>query len=194
MPSAPYIITDEQGNQFDVHIHPDRRLKKSARWVRREGNSIVLRIPYRMPRQDLEKLLADVTKQITTASKQVARRTDKDLQDRANGINRRYFNSEISWSSIRWVGNMHNRLGSCTNGGPTDGQIRISERVHDWPQWVIDYVIAHEMAHRKFANHGPEFWAYLRAVFPQVERALGFIEGVGFVRDESINSGAEDID
>jgi hypothetical protein len=194
MASTPYVITDESGNQFQVQIHPDRRLRKSARWTRKEGNSIILRIPYRMPRQDLEKLLEDVTRQVSRMQKQIARRTDEDLMERATLVNRRYFNSEISWNSIRWVGTMNNRLGSCTNGGPTDGQIRISDRIRDWPEWVVDYVVAHELAHRKHSNHGPEFWAFLRAAFPQTERALGFIEGVGFARNESINGGSDEID
>jgi hypothetical protein len=194
MPSTPYIITDEQGNKFDVHIHPDRRLKKSARWTRREGNEIVLRIPYRMSKQNLEKLLADVTKQVSKMQKRIDHRTDEDLQERALHLNKRYFSADITWASIRWVANMNNRLGSCTNGGPTDGQIRISERIRDWPQWVIDYVIVHELTHRQVANHGPDFWALLRSAFPQTDRALGFIDGVSFAHNESINGGAEEID
>jgi predicted metal-dependent hydrolase len=74
---------------------------------------------------------------------------------------------------------MRKRLGSCTNGGPTDGDIRISARIKGWPSWVIDYVVAHELAHRKHANHSPEFWAYL-AQHPQSERARGFIMGLAF--------------
>ena len=194
MPSNPYIVTDELGNQFQVTIHPDRRLKKSARWKRGEGNSIVLRIPYRMSKQNLDKLLEDVGKQLSRMQKMSARRTDEDLQSRAEYLNKHYLKSQITWTSIRWVGNMHNRLGSCTNGGPTDGQIRISERIRDWPQWVIDYVIVHELTHRNYANHGPDFWAALRSAFTQTDRALGFIDGVSFAHNESINGGAEEID
>jgi predicted metal-dependent hydrolase len=74
---------------------------------------------------------------------------------------------------------MQKRLGSCTSGGPTDGDIRISSRVRDWPDWVVDYVIAHEMAHRRHPNHSPAFWRDLSR-FPQTERARGFIQGVAF--------------
>ena len=194
MPSNPQIVTDEQGNQFQVAIHPDRRLKKSARWKRGEGNSIVLRIPYRMSKQNLDKLLEDVARQLSNMQKRASQRTDENLQERAEYLNKRYFNSQIGWASIRWVSNMNHRLGSCTNGGPTDGQIRISERIRDWPQWVIDYVIVHELAHRKIPSHGPDFWALLGSVFPQTEQAKGFIDGVSFAHNESINGGAEEID
>ena len=75
---------------------------------------------------------------------------------------------------------MQSRLGSCTRGGATDGHIRISSRIKDWPDWVIDYVIAHELLHRKHPNHSPTFWSELKHAFPLTERARGFIHGAGF--------------
>ena len=74
---------------------------------------------------------------------------------------------------------MTRRLGSCTSGGSTDGDIRISERIRGWPGYVVDYIIAHELAHRRFPNHSDDFWAYL-ARYPHAERARGFIEGIAF--------------
>lgn len=189
MPQTRHTITDAEGNKVEVIVNPDRRLKKSARWTRAREGHVVLRVPYRMPQQNLEPLLADIAKKIARHKRLAARQSDEDLQQRAAQVNARYFGNELAWSSIRWVGNMHNRLGSCTNGGPTDGYIRISERIHDWPQWVIDYVIAHELAHRKHDNHSPEFWAYLRAAFPQTERAIGFIQGMAHANNEPINDG-----
>jgi len=48
-----------------------------------------------------------------------------------------------------------------------------------WPDYVIDYVIAHEICHRKYPNHSPEFWNYL-ARYPHATKALGFIEGIAY--------------
>lgn len=191
MVKNPYLIQDSEGNSIEVTIQTDHRLKKSARWTRSDGSGILLRIPYRMPRQNIDKLLGDIGKQLIRQQRRTTRRTDADLDERARVINRRFFNSELTWSSIRWVGNMHSRLGSCTNNGPTDGHIRISQRIHDWPQWVVDYVIAHELAHRRYDHHGPDFWGYLRSCYPHTERALGFIQGIGFARNEPINEGQE---
>ena len=42
------------------------------------------------------------------------------------------------------------RWGSCT---PSTGRIRISSRVSDFPDWVIDYVIVHELAHVRRRDH-----------------------------------------
>ncbi|MBN1428908.1 MAG: M48 family metallopeptidase [Anaerolineae bacterium] len=183
-----YTIHDPEGKPILVHIRPDRRLKKSVRWVREENGDILMRVPYRTPKQSISRLLEEIARQLKNRHQLRDRRTDEELQKRATYVNRRHFNGELSWSSIRWTTNMRNRLGSCTNGGTTDGDIRISDRIRGWPQWVIDYVIAHELAHRRYANHGPEFWAYLRAAYPQTERALGFIQGISFAHNEPLNA------
>jgi predicted metal-dependent hydrolase len=97
----------------------------------------------------------------------------------AQRINKRYFDGEVAWHSIRWVSNMRKRLGSCTVGGPTDGDIRISDRVKGWPDWVVEYVVAHELTHRLFPNHSRDFWRHVNR-FPKAERARGFILGLAF--------------
>jgi predicted metal-dependent hydrolase len=159
-------------------------LKKSARWRLREGE-ILLRVPYHLPKRELGHLLDDVAKSLDRLRNRAANaRTDDDLQARAIYINHTCFRGELTWQAIRWVDNMRARLGSCTNGGSTDGHIRISERIRHWPEWVVDYVIAHELAHRRYPNHSPDFWGYLREAYPLTERARGFIMGVAFAQGE----------
>lgn len=181
-----YTIHDPDGNPIAVTIRRDKRLKKSARWVREKDGRITMRVPYRIPQHEIARLLGGVESQLDRQRHVAERRTDADLQVRAEYINRKHFEGEISWAAIRWVSNMTTRLGSCTNGGPTDGHIRISDKIRDWPQWVIDYVIAHELTHRLHNDHSPEFWAYLEAAYPLTERARGFVQGVGFARGEAL--------
>lgn len=45
--------------------------------------------------------------------------------------------------------------GSCTRGGG----LSFSSRLAFAPPDVVDYVVAHEVAHLVHANHGPTFWA-----------------------------------
>ena len=47
------------------------------------------------------------------------------------------------------------RWGSCS----PEGKILLSWRLIHFPLHIIDYVIAHEIAHLKELNHGPRFWA-----------------------------------
>ena len=66
---------------------------------------------------------------------------------------------------------MLQRWGSCT---PTLGTIRISTRLAKFPDWVIDYVIAHELAHLDVPDHSDAFWE-LTNRYPKAERAIGYL-------------------
>jgi hypothetical protein len=127
--------------------------------------------------------VAQIVEEVKRRRSRARSRADADLEAMARRINKEYFARQIDWHSIRWVGNMRKRLGSCTTGGPTDGDIRISDRIRSWPQWVIEYVVAHELVHRVHPNHSKAFWAYLSR-FPMSERARGFIEGTAYQLDE----------
>lgn len=181
MADHKYLIKDHAGKQVEVWVRPDKRLKKFSRWERQKDGSILLRIPYRLPKRQIGDLLDQVAIQLVSQKEKAERRTDAELQQRAEVINQKYFRGKIQWQAIRWVGNMEKRLGSCTNGGPTDGHIRISRKIKNWPQWVVDYVIAHELVHRVHNNHSRDFWDMLSKGYPLTERARGFIKGVGYV-------------
>ena len=172
---------------IEVHIQRDKRLRKTARWQKEADGSLLVRIPQRYPKNSLPGLLESISAQLLRQRKRSRRRTDEDLQARARRINQAYFGGRIDWEAIRWVKPMKTRLGSCTSGGPTDGHIRISEEIRDWPQWVVDYVIAHEMTHRLHPNHSREFWDTLHAAYPDSDRARGFIQGVMFAKGRQWN-------
>ena len=52
------------------------------------------------------------------------------------------------------------RWGSCS----PRGQLSFSWRLILAPRHVIDYVVAHEVAHLKELNHGPRFWRLVRTM------------------------------
>lgn len=176
-------IQDKDGNPILVTLQRDGRLKKTVRWGRQEDGSLLIRVPKRYPKRKFSRLVADIQTQMGKTQKRVKRRTDADLQKRAEELNRNHFDGQVSWEAIRWVSNMNTRLGSCTKGGPTDGHIRISDKIKDWPTWVIDYIIAHEMAHRIHSNHSKNFWLVLKKAYPLTDKAEGFIEGIGYAKN-----------
>lgn len=187
MPDQRYTIRDKRGNVVRVNLRRDKRLKVTSRWERLPDGAILLRVPHRLPKYRLSSLLDQVSIQLDKAQTIRARRTDADLHARTELINRKHFAGKIHWNAIRWVSNMHTRLGSCTRGGSSEAQIRISDKIKDWPDWVIDYVIAHELMHRKLPNHSREFWDELKAAYPLTERARGFIRGVDFAKGQSFD-------
>ncbi|MCS6845320.1 MAG: M48 family metallopeptidase [Caldilineales bacterium] len=101
--------------------------------------------------------------------------SDEDLERLAQDLNRRYFNGQLRWQSIRWVTNQTRRFGSCT---PGDGTIRISHRVASLPAFVRAYVVMHELAHLREPNHGLRFWKLVNR-YPLTERARGYLMAIG---------------
>ena len=182
MSSYEYRIKDKDGQVILVTLQRDGRLKKTVRWGWQADKSLLIRVPKRYPKRKFPSLVADIQSQLGKAKRVSKRRTDTDLQKRAEELNRKNFGGQVSWEAIRWVSNMNSRLGSCTNGGPTDGHIRISDKIKNWPAWVIDYIIAHEMTHRLHSNHSKDYWTTLKKAFPLTEKAEGFISGISHAK------------
>ena len=67
------------------------------------------------------------------------------------------------------------RWGSCT----ADGSLSFSWRIMMAPPVVIDYLVAHEVAHLKEMNHGPNFWALCKELCPRTEEARAWLKRNG---------------
>ena len=74
-------------------------------------------------------------------------------------------------TSIAWSDKLTAVWGLCT---PHDGEVKISTRLVGFPNWVLDYVIVHELAHLVIADHGPDFWHVVNR-YPRTERAIGYL-------------------
>jgi len=59
------------------------------------------------------------------------------------------------------------RWGSCSS----DGKIRLNWRLIHFPLPIIDYVVAHELAHLREMNHSPRFWQTVESIFPEFREA-----------------------
>ncbi len=67
------------------------------------------------------------------------------------------------------------RWGSCTS----DGTLSFSWRIMMAPAPVIDYLVAHEVAHLKEMNHGPKFWKLCKELCPDTERCRDWLKRNG---------------
>ncbi|CAM3766105.1 SprT family zinc-dependent metalloprotease [Nocardiopsis rhodophaea] len=59
------------------------------------------------------------------------------------------------------------------------GQIALHWAVFQLPAHLIDYVIAHELAHVRIAGHGPDYWRLLRRAMPECEQWKADLDELG---------------
>ena len=67
------------------------------------------------------------------------------------------------------------RWGSCTAGG----DLMFSWRLVMAPAAVLDYVVAHEVAHLAELNHSPRFWAVVRRLCPAMDAERAWLRRNG---------------
>jgi hypothetical protein len=142
----------------------------------RDGERVVVLIPDQFSRAEESEWVDRMLARLAAREERLVR-SDDELQLRARRLIARYLSEHgraAIPASIRWVTNQNGRWGSCT---PADRSIRISHRIQEMPDWVIDYVILHELAHLVVPSHNAHFWA-LVGRYPKAERARGYLEGV----------------
>jgi predicted metal-dependent hydrolase len=66
-----------------------------------------------------------------------------------------------------FLSNARTRWGSCT----ADGEIRLNWRLLQAHGHVIDYVVAHEVAHLRVLSHSTRFWRLVERLYPEYESA-----------------------
>jgi len=155
-----------------VEVRRSTRRRRTVSAYREDGRTIVL-LPAQMSAKEERRWVQAMLERLERRERRTAL-PESELARRARELGKRYMGGRVAPSSVRWVTNQGARWGSCT---PVDGTIRISDRLRGMPEYVIDYVLLHELAHLLVPNHGPQFWALLEP-FPRTERARGYLEGV----------------
>ncbi|WP_049580889.1 M48 family metallopeptidase [Streptomyces sp. SBT349] len=169
-PAGRPVVDAERDDRVEVRRSARRRRTVSAY---REGDRTIVMIPARMTADEERRW---VTVMLDKLAAQEDRRIldDDALASRAAELSERYLQGRAQPDSVRWVTNQNARWGSCT---PALGSIRLSHRLQGMPEYVLDYVLLHELAHLLVPGHGPGFWELVER-YPRTERARGFLEGV----------------
>ena len=85
----------------------------------------------------------------------------------------KYFLSKTGLSIRRWrLSSAATRWGSCTS----DGNIMLNWRLIHFSPMVIDYVIAHELAHLREMNHSQDFWTEVQQLYPDYHTAKQMLQ------------------
>jgi len=109
-----------------------------------------------------------VTRRVTDWLKAEAKRTISPLcLEKAAAIDKRVRRVMVRDQKSRW--------GSCGS----NGHLSFNWRLILAPEAVLDYVVAHEVAHLVEMNHSPDFWRVVRRLTPTMDRSRAWLNGKG---------------
>lgn len=138
----------------------------------RQGGVIEIHIPAKMSRRQEIEIIPEMISMVLRREAK-SRKTDVELMQIGLKLLAKYLPEfEVAPASINWR-NMSERWGSCTT---IDRTIRISDRLISTPQYVLDYIIFHELIHLQVPSHDQTFYTYLNR-FTNQDNAEAFLEG-----------------
>jgi len=152
-----------------------------------QGGTMVVVIPGHFTKAEEAEWVANMAARL--AQREAKRRpSDQALLARSQELSRIYLAGAAQPASVNWSHQQNRRWGSCTIQSRA---IRISSRIQGMPEYVLDYVLLHELTHLLHADHGPGFWSLLSG-YPHLERARGFLAGVAHQLGHDVD--APDVD
>lgn len=162
-----------------VVIRSPRRKRHISAY--RQAGRIVISIPARLSKADERAIIPEMVAKIraqeaarTPGEIELAQRIDELLTAHAPEISERP--NSVHWRSMR------QRWGSCTS---VDGSIRISDRLKQAPEYVLDFLLFHESIHLRYADHGEQFQEVMDR-FPEGAKAQAYLDGYEAAEDALI--------
>ena len=151
-------------SDFPVDVVRSKRRTRTVQAGLRDGRIRVM-VPEGMDPDEESRVVGElvgrVIRRATSASIDLAKRAE-ELADRYRLPHPRI---------VEWSDRQQSTWGTCSRA---EGRIRISRRLASMPQWVLDSVLVHELAHLEVANHGRRFQE-LVGRYGLTERAKGYL-------------------
>lgn len=173
MPTNHQTLTVD-GVTLTLQLH-----RKSVRNInaRLRGEVLQVSAPHNVPQEMLDDVLPDLARKLLRRVRARQINATDNALELARGIAAR-FPHPPQVSEVIFVTTQEARWGSYS---PATRTIRLNATLRLMPHWVLESVVAHELAHVFHHNHGPAFWALCHRVDPYVERARAFLAGVSWL-------------
>ncbi len=170
-PRSDDATEPETAPEVEVRISVRRRKTSEAKWV---GGRIVVSLPAHLDVESRQKTTDWLVDRLLTRERRRRPAGDDELLARARTLSDRYGLGAVP-ASVRWVTNQSARWASCSY---YSGHIRVSHRLRAVPDWVLDSVLVHEVAHLTYPDHSPSFHE-LAGAYPRHGEAGVFLAGYG---------------
>jgi len=171
-PSERSLVVD--GVALTVRVERKRVKNVNARLL---GSVLAISAPQRLPEAELERIIPELASKLVRRVRAREVNSAENVAQRARSIAAR-FPEPPRVTEVRFVATQTRSWGSYS---PTTGVVRLSLVLRQMPGWVLEAVLAHELAHAFHPNHSRAFWRLLRQVCPSTERAHGFLAGVSWL-------------
>jgi hypothetical protein len=145
--------------------------------ARLRGSTLWISAPYHVPAGELDETIVQLARRLVRRSRADAVNSDGGAEAIARKVAAR-FDDPPEVAEVRFVTNQRSRWGSYS---ARTGIVRLSAALRQMPPWVLEAVVAHELAHTFHLDHSPAFWELVRTVCPKTDRARAFLEGVSWL-------------
>ncbi len=140
-------------------------VQKNREWIRRTQAQLQNRA---REQKDYRERLPEWTKEDYEKHQELARQV---LQRRAEYYARQM---QVSYGRVA-VKDQKTRWGSCS----AKGNLNFNWRLILAPGEVLDYVVVHELAHRREMNHSVRFWNLVESVLPDYQQRKRWLKENG---------------
>lgn len=179
--SIPYKIQKSKRKTWSLSLQPD--------------GSLLIKIPLWLSYQEAFRLMEQKTDWITekyhkwqsaNARKKASTLTDtqrKALEERYRKAAKEYFPARVAYyekllgvthTSIT-IRDQKTRWGSCS----ARGGLNFNWRLMLAPPRILDYVVVHELCHRKEMNHSKAFWNAVEMILPDYKELRAWLRENG---------------
>jgi len=149
--------------------------------ARLRGTTMMVSAPHKMPQSALDEAIADLARRLVRRAHAQRVNQEEDAVALVQRIAARFAGvvprpPEVS--TVLFVTTQQACWGSYSR---TTKTIRLNSVLRRMPRWVLESVVAHELAHVVHPDHSPAFWKLTRRVFPETDRAQAFLAGVSWL-------------
>ena len=162
-----------------------RSRRKTLSLEIRPDGALLVRAPLRMPKREIDSFLLSkagwiekhlprqpplpkfTPEEIASFSRETARLLPEKVAHYAARLGVSYGRITVRCQKTRW--------GSCSSRGNLSFHCLLSQM----PETVFDYVVVHELCHRKHMNHSPQFWGEVAAILPDYKASRNWLKTQG---------------
>lgn len=163
-----------------------RSARKTLSIQLRPGGAVIVRAPSRMKRGEIDRFVESKRSWIVTHQAHLEPALPKLIRPELETLARHarevigelaaYYGPlvGVTYGSIT-IRAQYTRWGSCT----ASGNLNFNCLLMLTPDDVIDYVVVHELCHRKQMNHSAAFWAEVERVLPDYRKSRQWLKEHG---------------